>query len=189
MDEEIDSILEESYEADETFEEVEEAEEAPVQEPKAEKPKETPDQKKSRLERQLKQIKKQLGEEDEPAPSKTKPGELDDTQLDYLDLKGIDDPTDIKLISKVMRNTGQTLRDTLKDEYVVSKLKESKSEREVKAATPSGTKRAGNQSSNLEFLIGKAERTGELPNDFETRTAVLNAITERSNNNKPAWQR
>ena len=87
-----------------------------------------------------------------------------------------------------MANSGQSLRETLKDDYVVTKLAALQADRAVTAATPSGTKRAGGQANNLEYLISKAERDGSLPDDFTTRTAVLNAITERSSNNKPAWR-
>lgn len=121
--------------------------------------------------------------------AKSKTSELDDTQLDYLDLKGITEQDDIDVIQKVIQRTGITVRQALKDDYVVAKLASLKADRDVKAATPSSSKRAGSQGSNLDALIAKAERTGELPDDFETRTAVLNAITNKTNTNKPAWHR
>src|SRR3990167_6918439 len=79
----------------------------------------------------------------EPTPVKT--DELSETQLDYLDLKGISDQDDIDLIHNVMKRTGQTIRQALNDDYVVKKLEVNKAQREVKAATPSNTKRAGGQ--------------------------------------------
>jgi hypothetical protein len=61
-------------------------------------------------------------------------------------------------------------------------------EREMKAATPSSTKRTGQGSiDNLDYWQAKYEHTGELPSDFTLRAAVINARVERDNTNKPAW--
>lgn len=119
--------------------------------------------------------------------SQPKTSELDETQLDYLDLKGITDQDEIDLIQKVMKNTGQTVRQALKDEYVQSKLEALKKSREVKDATPSGTKRSGSQSSDLALATAKFEATGVLPDDFALRSAVINAKMKADNPNKPAW--
>ena len=79
----------------------------------------------------------------EPVKKEPNTGELDETALDFLDLKGITEDDDIALIENIIAKTGQTVRQALKDEYVVSKLESLKQAREVKAATPSGTKRSG----------------------------------------------
>lgn len=120
-------------------------------------------------------------------PSKSKTGELDETQLDYLDLKGFTEADDIKIIERHVQRTGETVRQALKDEYVLSKLEANKAHREVKDATPSGTKRGGNQSNDLASALAKFEQTGELPTDFTLRSAVVNAKVDKSNSNKPAW--
>ncbi len=125
-----------------------------------------------------------------PKPeSKPATGELDDTQLDYLDLKGITEEEDIEVIQKVMLKTGQTVRQALKDDYVIAKLKDLKVQRDVKNATPSATKRSSNQTNNLDYWINKFEQTGELPPDFETRSAVINAQESKNDVSKPKWQR
>ena len=63
-----------------------------------------------------------------------------------------------------MSKTGQTVRQVLKDEYVASKLNDFKKAREVKSATPSSTKRAGQQvTDNVDYWYQKYEATGELP--------------------------
>lgn len=181
--------------AEEIIEEVEdtpEAEVAPEPEaPKAEKPKETPEQTKARLERQLARVKKQLGE-DEPkkpnAPQKTADG-LDENALDFLDLKGISEAEDIEVIEKIVKKTGLTVREALKDEYVVSKLEANKKGREVKDATPSGTKRAAATSGSLDAAIAKFERTQELPDDFTLRSQVVDALINRNSSNKPSWHK
>jgi hypothetical protein len=126
-----------------------------------------------------------------PAEVKTEPtktaGELDDTQLDYLDLKGITESEDIAIIQKVMQRTGQTVREALKDDYVQTKLKANTEQRAVQNATPSGTKRSGTPAQGLDQALAKFEQTGELPQDFQLRAAVVNAKMEKSNTNKPSW--
>ena len=97
---------------------------------------------------------------------------------------------DVKVIEDVVKKTGMTVRQALKDEYVVAKLASNKAAREVRDATPSSSKRFGSGATdNLELAIAKFDQTGQLPEDFALRTKVVNAITDRSNTNKPAWQK
>lgn len=116
-------------------------------------------------------------------------GDLDETQLDYLDLKGISDEDDIEVIHKVMQRTGLTLRQALKDDYVTSKLEKNKKEREVKEATPSGTRRATNQANDVDLWAAKYEQTGELPTDFKLRSEVINRRIAKEDTNKPSWRK
>ena len=118
-----------------------------------------------------------------------KTGELDETQLDYLDLKGVSESEDVKIIEDIVKKTGMTVRQALKDDYVQAKLTANKSAREVKGATPSSTKRGGNQTGDVASAIAKFEQTGELPEDFTLRTAVVNAKVNSTNTNKPTWHK
>lgn len=127
-----------------------------------------------------------LGTQKPPVQKTT--GELDETQLDYLDLKGITESEDIDVIQRIMAKTGQTVRQALKDDYVQAKLAELKAARDVKDATPSSTRRTGQGPvDGLELAIAKFEQTGVLPTDFALRSAVINAKVEKENTNKPAW--
>lgn len=117
---------------------------------------------------------------------------LDETALDYLDLKGISESEDIKAIESIIKKTGMTVREALKDEYVVAKLDANKKAREVKEATPSATKRTGNSGGNdLATAIAKYEQSGyspdTLPTDFKLRLAVVNAVATATKTNKPSW--
>lgn len=186
MDEiEQDEIIEDT-EVEELDEETEEVKETP---------KETPEAKLARIEREAKQLRKKLGkEEPEPkakveAKKESKPDGLDDTQLDYLDLKGISDQDDIDLIEKIMNRTGQSVREVLKDDYVQSKLESSKKAREVKDATPSGTKRSGNQTSDASAIIAKFEATGQMPDDFDARQVVVDFLVKKDKSNAPSWHK
>lgn len=105
--------------------------------------------------------------EPKPEPKPPATGELDETQLDYLDLKGISDPDEIDIIQKVIVKTGQTVRQALKDEYVVAKLDALKKDKEVKNATPSSTKRGGNNMTDDEnYWFQKYEQDGKLPENM-----------------------
>lgn len=141
-----------------------------------------------RLRRAEKKLKKSEIDTKVEAKLKEKTGELDETQLDYLDLKGISDSEDLKVIEKHLKQTGETVRQALKDDYVLSKLNANKAARDLKDATPSSTKRTGSgQNNDLSLAIAKAEATGKLPDDFALRTQVVNALVAKSTDNKPAW--
>lgn len=119
-----------------------------------------------------------------------KTGELSETQLDYLDLKGITEQEDIDIIQRVMKRTGQTVRQALADDYVVSKLSEAKKNREVRAATPSSTRRSGQGAvDDLAYWIEKNERTGEMPKDFALRQKIVAAKEAKYGDNTPPWRR
>lgn len=120
-------------------------------------------------------------------PSQPKTGELDETQLDYLDLKGISDSEDIAVIQKVIQKTGQTVREALKDDYVLAKLASLKAERAVKTATPGSTRRSGDQSGDIASAIAKFEATGVMPDDFELASKITDAVVSKGNKNKPSW--
>ena len=125
-----------------------------------------------------------------PVVQAQNPSRLDETQLDYLDLKGVSDSDDIDVVQKVMLKTGLSVRDVLKDDYVQTKLKANKEAREVKAAMPTATKRTGSGADNsLEIALAKYEQSGfkELPTDTTLRRQVVNAARQKTDTNKPAW--
>lgn len=188
----------ESEETQEDVVETESEESKSTEEPKVEKPQETPEQRASRLSRQANQARKKAGlpplEEPKKAKEVVEPststGELDERQLEILDLKGISEDEDIEVIERVMKRTGQTLRQVLKDDYVVSKLETNKKSRDVKSATPSSTKRTGNSaSSDVDAWLAKNERTGELPKDFELRAKVVAEKERRLGGNVAPWRK
>lgn len=121
----------------------------------------------------------------------SKTGELNETQLDYLDLKGITHDDDIAIIQRVMQRTGQTVRQALGDDYVKAKLSAEQKKREVQNATPSSTKRSGQGSPNeVEHWLSKINngnaQLSDIP-DFATRAAVVEAREKRADNNRPSW--
>lgn len=143
------------------------------------------------LKREIADAKKALetvaGVKKEPTPVKA--DGLDETQLDYLDLKGVIEAEDIKVIEDIVKKTGQTVRQALKDEYVISKLMSNKAKRDVQAATPSGTKRAGGQVGDVASATAKFKETGVLPEDQALANAVVDSIAKAGNDRLPPWQR
>jgi hypothetical protein len=134
--------------------------------------------------------------ESTPAPKTTqnasKADGLDETALDYLDVKGVTDTQDIKVVEDIVKKTGMTVREALKDDYVVAKLAANKAARDVKDAMPSGTKRSGgNQGVDLSSAVARYEASGydakTLPDDYVSRTAIINAVAAKHGTNKPAW--
>ena len=115
--------------------------------------------------------------------------ELEETVLYCLDLKGFTEDEDIELIERIPGKTGQTVRQTLKDDYVVSQLKTLKTAREAKKGTPETTKRGGATGDSLETDIAKYESTGEYPDDFERRSKVVNALEERESSKVPGYRK
>lgn len=128
------------------------------------------------------------------SPSKPQStGELDENALDFLDLKGITETEDVKVIENIVKKTGITVRQALKDEYVLSKLESNKAAREVKDATPSSIRRSGSGAGNdLSLAIAKYRQAGfdssALPSDYVLRTQVINAIEQETTPNKPGWK-
>ncbi len=80
-----------------------------------------------------------------------------------------------------------TVRQALKDDYVVKKLESLKEQRDVKGAIPSSTKRAGQSGGTLEQAIARFEKDGTLPDDFKLASEVTNAIVSKNDPNKPRW--
>lgn len=184
---EIDNILEDDFEEEVSPEKEPEEEEAP--EPAAEQPKESLEAKKARLERELKRTNRALGK-DEPAPLQTKNSdELDEAQLDYLDVKGVTDEDEIEVIWSVVKKTGMSVRDALKDDYVSAKLEKIREQKAVKDATPGTNRRAGGGTpDSLAAAVARFEATQELPTDFALRSQVVEALVSRTATNKPSWK-
>lgn len=114
---------------------------------------------------------------------------LDETQLDYLDLKGVSDEDEIAVIEGVIKKTGQTVRQALKDDYVIAKLEKLRADKAVKDATPSSTKRSGNQQSDSSSIISKFEATGVMPEDFASRNVIVDYLVKKDRSNAPSWHK
>ena len=125
----------------------------------------------------------------EPVKKEPNTGELDETALDFLDLKGFTEDEDITLIENIVAKTGQTVRQVLKDEYVVSKLETNKVAREAKKGTPGSTQRGGATGDTFDTDMAKYESTKEYPDDFERRSKVVNALEAKESFKIPSYRK
>lgn len=155
--------------------------------PQAEKPKRTPEEELAYFEGRAARLRKDLGKE-EPKEVKTQ-GELDDAAYALLTAKGYEAQEDIDLITKMAKKWDLPVREALKDEDLLQKLKNQRIEREVRGAMPSASNRTGQGATDdVSYWLEKNARTGELPKDFELRAKVIEAKEGKYGNNKPAWR-
>lgn len=111
----------------------------------------------------------------EPQPKTNAPEKkgFDYAEKAYLKSSGIE-ASDFEFVKEVMDSTGKDIDSVLESKYFQSELKERKDARMTEAATPSGSKRAGNSTRDqVDYWIAK----GELPpaDQRELRTKVVNA--------------
>lgn len=138
-----------------------------------EKPVETLEQRKARLERQLKQVDKKLGINDKPRTSKKSEG-FDYGEKAFLTANGIKGTEEHEFAQRLQKQTGLDLDTLIEDNYFKTKLTEYREGKTTSAAIPNGTKRANNSSvDTVEYWIAK----GELPpkDQVDLRRKVVNA--------------
>lgn len=113
-----------------------------------------------------------------PKPAdQTKKGELDYGQKAFLIAKGIDDPSDIKIVTDAMAATGRSLDEIVASPYVIGEITKAKEERATKAATPPGDGRGNGSDARdqVEYWLKKGPH--ELPpaDQVELRRKVVKA--------------
>ncbi len=160
-----------------------ESEEETSTEEKSEIVVESPEAKRSRLERQLKQHNKKYGFEAEVKPKSKveskKSDETDYAQEAYLIAQGIKEADERELVRERMANTGKSLKETVENKYTQQDLEELRSAKAVKIATPSGSKRSGASASDTvdywraKIDAGKATLL-DIP-DVKLRRQIVNS--------------
>lgn len=148
------------------------------EEKKEEKPTETPEAKIARLERQLAQARKKIGEPKVTEPSKQNKDELDYGQKAYLRAEGIKTSEEEALVLNVMRQTGKKLEEVLDSKYFQAELNEIRERKASENAIPNGSKRSGQTArDDVAYWLAK----GELPprEEVELRRKVVNAKLAR----------
>lgn len=167
--------------------EAEEEADNTTEDPEPQRPTETPQQKEARLQRQLKQLHKKHPELGQKAPA-PETGGMNEVEALLLEVKGIQDSEDVELYEKWKSETGRQPREILNSPIFQKELKELKADRTAREAIPSSTKRHGGQSDSLARAVARFEKDGTLPDDFELRSAVTNALVAKSSSNKPSWK-
>jgi hypothetical protein len=173
--------------------ELEAVDDTPAEQPK-EKREYTTEEKLARVTRLQQRYQKELGIEptvikvESKTESKGNAGESDVEAL-LLEVKGIQDSDEVALFEQWKSDTGRSARNVLSNAIFQKELASLRADKAVKAATPSSTKRSGNPTGDIAAAIAKFEQTGTLPDDFETRTAVVNAIADKTDVHVPGYRR
>src|SRR5687767_10253028 len=155
-----------------------------------EKPSESPEAKHARLLRQTNRLRKDMGlpplvqalvEKPQPQTKTEEKKGFDYGQLAYLEAKGITDESDQDWLQDIATESKSELKAVLAKDWVQKELKERKDLRMSEAATPAGSKRAGNSTRDqVDYWIAK----GELPpvDQPELRRQVVNARIKSETN-------
>lgn len=152
------------------------------QEETQEKKPESIEARKARLERQLSQINKKLGnipEKKVVEPVSEKKEGLDRIDKAILRAEKITDADEIALAQDIKRETGKDIEDVLESRYFKAELKAMREEKTAQDAIPSNSKRSMNSNRNsVEYWIAK----GEMPPASETklRQDYVNAKISKS---------
>lgn len=167
----------------------EDADKAKGKDGEPKKPTETPEAKRARLKRQLKQLNKKHGfkdedddEDDEPRPKKSSK-KKEDVGLDRMDkailrVEKITHPDDVELVEQIMRETGKDLESVLESKYFKAELADLREGRATEEAVPKGTKRSSQASrDSVQYWLNK----GELPpvDQVDLRRKVVQAKIDK----------
>lgn len=140
------------------------------------KPNETPDQKRTRLERELKQHNKKHPPSDDKNSNASKKGEFDYGQKAYLRSEGIKAGAEMELVQEYVKESGKTIEAVLTNKAFQSDLKDIRDGVAASDAIPDKSDRSGNTSRNsVEYWIAKGELPPNTPENRELRTKVVNA--------------
>ena len=155
-----------------------EIEEETVEE--TEKPKESPEARIARLERQLSQAKKKAGVEVEPKQEKSsKEDGLDRIDKAVLRAEKITSSDEIALVEAIKKETGRDVEAILESRYFQSELKALREEKTSQDAMPSKAKRTSQATTNsVDYWLAK----GEMPpaNEPALRREYVNAKIEKA---------
>ncbi len=159
----------------------EETQEETREEITREKPSETLEQRKARLERQLNQTNKKLGIDDKPEQKSSKKSDgLDYGQKAYLLANGIKEGAEVKMVQDIMQETGKSLEQVLGSKYFQAELKEARELQASSNAVPTGKRSGGTGQESVDYWLAK----GELPpaSDVDLRRKVVNARLQKVEN-------
>lgn len=145
---------------------------------------ETPEARKTRLDKQTEQHRKKHPElYDEPnkkGKKGEKSGELDYGQKAYLIAKGIEDADEIALVQSAMESSGKSLENVLGSSWFKGDLKDMRDAKVTANAVPGKGNRSGQSAANtVEYWIAKGELPPNTPDNRTLRAQVVNARMAR----------
>lgn len=115
--------------------------------------------------------------ESEKGTQTEKPNELDYGQLALLRTEGIKGSAENALFKEVMAETGKGVLDVLDSNYFKSRLSDLREAQASSDAIPKGKNRSGQTGiTDTDLAVAKFKESGNLPDDFKTRSAVVKQI-------------
>jgi hypothetical protein len=168
--------------AEETNEEAEETTEETTKETKVEKTKRTPQEELEYFEGRASRLRKKLGVDESKGDTakeaqSDKPNELDYGQLALLRTEGIKGSAENALFKEVMTETGKGVLEVLDSNYFKSRLADLREAQASSDAIPKGKNRSGQTGiTDTDLAVAKYKESGNLPDDFKTRSAVIKQI-------------
>ena len=151
------------------------------------KPKESLEDRRARLKRELKQTEKKLGldSEEKPKGNKSKTNELDRADKAFLVASGIKGSEEFALVQQIMKDTGKDLDSIIESRHFQADLKDLRDKRAASDALPKGPNRTKNSTADsVEYWIQKGELPPNTPENRELRQKVVNARLKKSTDNK-----
>lgn len=172
---------------EEVVEEVtEEVEETPEKEetetPKEERPTESLEDRKARLERQLQQTNKKLGLDVEKPEKKSskKSNDLDYGAKAYLTANGIKGSKEFDFVQNEMKASGEDIDSLLENDYFKARLEKFRAINKTTDAIPKGNRSGSVSADSVEYWSSKPIE--EVPADM--RQKVVNARIAKESNKK-----
>jgi hypothetical protein len=147
--------------------------------------KESLEDRRARLQRELKRTEKKLGVNNEDkSEKKSKPGEIGYAEKSYLLANGIK-KDEFALVQDVMKATGKDIDSVLDSKYFQGMLKDHRDDQAAKDALPKNSKRTGQHNSNsVEYWLAKGEMPADTPENRKLRQDIVNAkINKQSGSN------
>lgn len=152
------------------------------QETTQDKPAETLEAKRARLQRQLAQVDKKLGLDVKKEEQKiSKSVDFDLGEKAFLIANGVKGSDEVGLAKRLQRETGKDIESLLETAYFQQELKALREDKATSDAIPKGAKRSSQSSvDSVEYWIAK----GELPpaSEVELRRKVVNAEIAKEKN-------
>lgn len=149
------------------------------------KPKETPEAKRARLERELKQHNKKYPTSEEKPKPASKKGDFDYGQKAFLIASGIKGEAETALVQEYVNDSGKSIETILSNKAFQSDLKELRDSDKASDAIPD-SKRSGNSSrDSVEYWITKGEMPANTPENQELRRKIVNAKMAKAKGGSP----
>lgn len=147
------------------------------------KPKRTPQEELEYFEGRASRLRKKLGVDSKGDTTKQvstdKPNELDYGQLALLRTEGIKGSGELALFREIMAETGKGVLDVMDSNYFKSRLTDFREAQASADAIPKGKNRSGQTGiTDTDLSVAKYKESGNLPEDFKSRLAVVKQIAE-----------